>query len=283
MRSFARNVRVYGYPMPQIREGERFNRRKPIHERFGGSQYSGIALSNKGYVLAFTSPAGNDHGYVDGWSDDGLRYFYAGQGQIGDQTFDRSENNGRVNSGLRDHDSQGRQLVLFQGLKGRQYECMGEFVHLSHSMVDGYGTDGEPRKVIRFELLHVQGKGDEPEAEQLHVARILGYEGRIAYQVHRRRERDRTLAARARALHGSRPCSVCGVDFAELYGMPQGFGLDVHHIHPLSMRSSHDNTPTSLDDLIVLCCICHRALHRPNENGIFMTVDELRRNVSGPT
>ena len=56
---------------PEIKVGERFHLRAPIHARFGGAQYSGISPSKLGYVLAFTSPVGNDHGYVDGWSASG--------------------------------------------------------------------------------------------------------------------------------------------------------------------------------------------------------------------
>jgi|GEM_PF-3157638 len=149
----------------RIQAGERFHLRAPIHERFGGAKYAGISPSKKGFVLAFTSPVGNDHGYVDGWAEDRSLFFYAGQGQTGDQTLDRKQSNGRNNDALLRHQESGRRLVVFQGLPDRVYECMGEFRCEGHTMVDGVGTDGEPRKVIRFELRPIPASGD-PEADQ---------------------------------------------------------------------------------------------------------------------
>lgn len=60
--------------------------RKLLQEEHGGRTQGGIGPSNKSpNVFVFSDPvAGEQHGYFDGWRDDGC-FHYTGEGQRGDQ------------------------------------------------------------------------------------------------------------------------------------------------------------------------------------------------------
>jgi hypothetical protein len=112
----------------------------------------------------------------------------------------------------------------------------------------------------------------EDEAEQKIVERyseekllrdIFAYEGKLVHRLHAARERNRTLRNQKirsfQEQHGELFCEVCGFSFLEKYG-DLGFGLiEVHHLQPLS--SLAEETPTRLDDLLLVCSNCHMVIH----------------------
>lgn len=64
--------------------GKIYNRRSDIHGVYKGQQYGGIATpANHPYVFIFTSDAGEEFGYSDGFGPDGT-FRYTGEGQEGD-------------------------------------------------------------------------------------------------------------------------------------------------------------------------------------------------------
>ena len=72
-------------------------------------------------------------------------------------------------------------------------------------------------------------------------------------------------------------CSVCGIDFAEVYGKVGDGFIHVHHIVPLS-SIGEDYVVNPIKDLIPVCPNCHAMLHRL-ENGTTLTVEELRERL----
>jgi 5-methylcytosine-specific restriction enzyme A len=63
--------------------------RSSIHDELGGQRQYGISTPHKfNVVLLFTGLSGKEHGYHDGWRDDGV-FLYSGEGQTGDMTFTR--------------------------------------------------------------------------------------------------------------------------------------------------------------------------------------------------
>jgi len=87
-------------------------RRREVHSLVGGgSRQNGIApVAGSPEILVFTDPAsGADHGYdrFEGLREDGT-YAYTGEGQNGDQTFQRG------NRALRDAQAEGRTIRLFR-------------------------------------------------------------------------------------------------------------------------------------------------------------------------
>jgi 5-methylcytosine-specific restriction enzyme A len=124
----------------------------------------------------------------------------------------------------------------------------------------------EPERLRRVAAAIANGVGspdaeiqDAPDEEEEEFA-----EGRVAFRLHRARERNPKLAAmkkrQALALHGRLACAVCGFDFAERYG-PRGEGfIECHHTIAVS-DPTHTGT-TRLEDVALVCSNCHRIIHR---------------------
>ena len=106
---------------------------------------------------------------------------------------------------------------------------------------------------------------DEGTTTSTETDEECGYpEGAEAYKQHRSRERNRTLAARAKATRlaerGALDCDACGFDFLAVYGeLGRGF-IEAHHIEPLSERPVP--RATRIEELALVCANCHRMLHR---------------------
>jgi hypothetical protein len=131
--------------------------RTVLHDEFGGRRQGGISPSRETpNVFLFSDPqTGRQHGYVDGWKDDGL-FHYTGEGQHGDQEMKSG------NAAIRDHFRQGRALRLFLGSGGRvtydgRFELDKERPFYS---TDAPETDNGPiRSVIVFRLKPIDAAG----------------------------------------------------------------------------------------------------------------------------
>ncbi len=100
-------------------------------------------------------------------------------------------------------------------------------------------------------------------------------EGAELYRLHRQRERDATLAVRAKQKRlsqvGYLSCDVCEFDFEKAYGdLGAGF-IEMHHTIPVSQLTG--NARTRITDLALVCSNCHRMLHRGPR---LLSIDELR-------
>jgi hypothetical protein len=100
-------------------------------------------------------------------------------------------------------------------------------------------------------------------------------EGREIMELHRRRERDPSIARRkklaALKINGRLACEVCDFDFSQSYGaLGEGF-IEAHHTVPL--RDLARMTRTSARDLSLVCSNCHRMLHRGSR---WVTISELK-------
>ena len=85
-------------------------------------------------------------------------------------------------------------------------------------------------------------------------------EGKLKIVTLSTKERNRALRTLALALRGDR-CEICGFDFAKEYGEFAKYCLEVHHLKLLSSAGKRGLT-TTVDDVIVVCPNCHRALHQ---------------------
>jgi hypothetical protein len=124
--------------------------RETLKERYGGRLQGRIGPSTRSpNVLLFSdSPAGEPHGYFDGWRADGC-FHYSGEGQRGDQQMKSG------NAAIRDHARAGRALRLFLGTKGRVgYEGEFElaFDRPFYTTDAPEAGDGPIRSVIVFRL-----------------------------------------------------------------------------------------------------------------------------------
>jgi 5-methylcytosine-specific restriction protein A len=128
--------------------GRIYNRRKDIHEPFGGQQQGGISTPTRCHcVFLFTSPSGTQHGYQDGWNEDGV-FLYTGEGQSGNMEFTKG------NLAIRDHAANGRDLHLFESQgKGEGYRYLGMFDCVGWEYRHVPDTNGMDRRAIVFHLL----------------------------------------------------------------------------------------------------------------------------------
>lgn len=100
-------------------------------------------------------------------------------------------------------------------------------------------------------------------------------EGRIAYRLHRTRERSSVVVVKrkqaALKATGKLECEACDFDFSSKYG-ERGTGfIEAHHTKPVNEMIAGDVTRP--EDLALLCANCHRMIHsiRP-----WLSIDELR-------
>lgn len=101
-------------------------------------------------------------------------------------------------------------------------------------------------------------------------------EGRPIWKLHKSRERNSKLTREKKDKilmeTGKLECEVCKTDFEKLYGSI-GYGFaECHHVNPLSLRDS--NEETTLDELAILCANCHRMIHRQQP---WISVEELKK------
>jgi 5-methylcytosine-specific restriction protein A len=111
--------------------GKLYHRRSEVHGILRGQRRGGIATPQGPFVLLFTGESGRAHGYVDGWSTDGL-YRYFGEGRKGDMKLIRG------NKAVAEHVQRGKSLLLFHTEKKGHVRYMGEFV------CSGYQTERAP-------------------------------------------------------------------------------------------------------------------------------------------
>jgi hypothetical protein len=102
--------------------GKIYNRRKDIHDIFGGQRQGGISTPAKApFIFLFTGNSGQQYGYQDGWGTDNV-FLYTGEGRIGDMQFRAG------NKAIRDHGRDGKDLLVFEALgKGDGYRFLGQF------------------------------------------------------------------------------------------------------------------------------------------------------------
>jgi hypothetical protein len=103
-----------------LQPGERI-RRKDLHLKYGGIPQGGMSPSRiSPNIFLFTdAEAGPQHGYRDGWNEDGL-FHYTGMGQHGNQRMIMG------NRALLNHKRERRAVRLFQGSRG-VVTYVGEF------------------------------------------------------------------------------------------------------------------------------------------------------------
>ena len=78
---------------------------------------------------------------------------------------------------------------------------------------------------------------------------------------HKRIERNRKLAEKAKKIHGY-ACQACNFSFEERYGELGTGYIEAHHLTPLHKPKGQKITLNSKTDFAVLCSNCHRMIHK---------------------
>jgi 5-methylcytosine-specific restriction protein A len=249
---------------PRFDVGRVYDRRRDIHGRFGGQQQGGISTPTRyPCVFLFTGPSGEQHGYRDGWDDNGV-FLYTGEGQSGDMSFTRG------NLAIHDHAAAGRDLHLFESLgKGEGYRYHGVFDCVGSEYRRGPDTTGRDRQVIVFHLLpEVAPVGDAvptiaPSAPSMSIdeLRRRAFEAVTPPGEQHPREARRTYYERSAAVRDyvlARAAGVCeacrtAAPFMRSDGTPY---LEPHHT-----RRVADSGPDHPRWVGATCPNCHREVH----------------------
>jgi 5-methylcytosine-specific restriction enzyme A len=122
-------------------------RRSELHNKYGGQRQGGISTpARHRIILLFASEQGEQHGYKDGWTEDGT-YLYTGEGQIGDMEFKRG------NRAIRDHVQDRKDLHVFEYTGAGGYRYVGPMVCAGYEWRELLDTQGNLRRGIVFELV----------------------------------------------------------------------------------------------------------------------------------
>ncbi|MBU6418248.1 MAG: DUF3578 domain-containing protein [Proteobacteria bacterium] len=96
-------------------------------------------------------------------------------------------------------------------------------------------------------------EGDEPSE--------MTYEDATRFRMHKRIERNASLAKSVKKLHGY-ICQVCDIDFEIIYGEIGKEYIEAHHLKPLASLKGKRVAMDPAKDFAVLCANCHRMIHR---------------------
>lgn len=133
----------------RIKIGEEI-KRTDLHDTYGGRRQGGISPSTvTKNIMIFTSPAGEEYGYLDGWQGD--VFTYTGEGQEGDQQLKQG------NKAILEHKTSKRTIRLFKGARG-VVQYVGAFDldnEDPYYTTDAPDINDEMRKVFIFRLISV--------------------------------------------------------------------------------------------------------------------------------
>lgn len=128
--------------------------RRDIHAKLGGQAQGGISTpAQHPAVLVFTGSQGEQYGYSDGWTEDGV-FMYTGEGQRGDMVFSHG------NKAMRDHVDEGEELHLFEYVDRGIVRYMGQMVYVGYEVREAPDVDQNLRDAIVFELLPLEAFRD---------------------------------------------------------------------------------------------------------------------------
>jgi 5-methylcytosine-specific restriction protein A len=260
-------------------------RRSDLHNQYGGQRQGGISTPSRyPIILLFTGESGEQHGYTDDWSADGL-FLYTGEGQQGDMAFIRG------NAAIRNHIDNGKDLHLFAQVKKGFVRYLGQMVCTGSHTKAGSDTTGHLRQMIIFELTPLSAF-EEPTPSETALPPLPVLDTSLSLDDLRNKAlvdaaptrspmerqtfyRQRSQWIRLYALRRANgQCEGCGTaaPFMTPDGQPY---LEVHHIRRLS-----DGGPDHPQWVIAICPNCHRRAHYADDaaryNGYLSQVAQER-------
>lgn len=108
-------------------------------------------------------------------------------------------------------------------------------------------------------------------------------EGKIAFVLHKKRERNPKLIRDAKRLflanYGRLYCEACEFDFVEYYGERGTDFIEGHHKKLIS--EMNEGEKTKVEDIAMLCSNCHRMIHRKPLINVETLREIIRRKKRG--
>jgi 5-methylcytosine-specific restriction enzyme A len=242
-----------------------YNRRRHIHEKYGGQQQGGICTpANSPFIFLFTGESGEQYGYKDGPDEDGV-FLYTGEGQVGPMQFVRG------NKAIRDHEANGKDLLIFQALgNNKGYRFLGNYSCANYEFREAPDRDGTIRRVIVFHLVNsaLEFTEQNESTQNNNLIRLSleqlkeraykasnaneGVAGKEAKTTYRRRSQAVKDYVFARA-KGICECCKLPAPFKKKDGSDY---LEPHHIRRVS-----DCGPDHPRWVGAVCPNCHRQIH----------------------
>lgn len=256
-------------------QGRRY-RRRSLHANYGGQRQGGISTPRDyPIVLIFTGQTGQQYGYDDTWTDEGI-FEYTGEGQRGDMRIAKG------NSAILRHAENGKDLHLFEAAGRAFVRYIGQMVCTGFETRSAPDVDGHPREAIVFHLVPIEATGSPPASVSrnstpadlgllwtMQMGELRTRATGEARSAVGRRQATRTTFERSEAIRvyvlrrADRFCEACGsrAPFTRVDGRPY---LEPHHIRRLS-----DGGPDDPAWVAGVCPNCHRRAHHGEDGPEF--------------
>jgi len=256
-------------------------RRSHLHDQYGGQRQGGISTpADQPFIFLFTSDAGEQFGYSDGWDEDGV-FVYTGEGQRGDMEFVRG------NLAIRQHIDNGKDLFIFSQAHRAHVRFVSQMVCVGHHTQIGADMDGDSRQVIVFELVPLEELAvpAQPELfsdtlDPMSLEELRRRALATATEGNDPVERRNLVHFRSRAIkryvetRANGQCEGCGASapFNTKAGRPY---IETHHIWRLS-----DGGPDHPLWVAGVCPNCHRRAHYSSDGTEYnQHLAEIVRNL----
>lgn len=248
--------------------GKEYKRKEDIHGLYGGQSQGGISTPKEyPVVFIFTSDAGEQHGYIDEYREDGL-FWYTGEGQVGDMKMVSG------NKAILEHAQNGKNIHVFEYTRKAYVRYIGSAECLGFHEEDRPDREGNNRRAFVFHL-DIDSAGNEniisePKAtyssknpKQLKNKSLKELREAAISQsprTSRPKEKQETAYYRSQALklyviaRSQGVCEGCGENAP--FNTKSGPYLECHHVHRLA-----DGGPDHPQNVVALCPNCHRHAH----------------------
>ena len=245
--------------------GKIYNRRSDIHGVYKGQQYGGIATpAQHPYVFIFTSDAGEEFGYSDGFGPDGT-FRYTGEGQEGDMQMVKG------NLAILEHQKNNKEILLFESTTTGFVRFVGVCNYIEHHVEQRADKNGQLRDAFIFHLdvlpqsrlsnarsernsyltKPTKGKSLKQLRDIATSVTPSGVDTKEQVSHVRYRSEAIKLYAKKRA---NGKCEGC--DAESPFETKSGPYLEVHHLTRLA-----DGGADCPENVIALCPTCHRRAH----------------------
>lgn len=269
--------------------GQIYNRRNDIHGKYKGQQYGGIATpADHPYIFIFTSDAGAEYGYHDGYGGDDT-FWYTGEGQTGNMEMIKG------NLAIRDHAKNNKEILLFESEETGFVRFVGKCEYIGNHREQRPDKNNDLRSAIIFHL-NIKQANNPHNISDPSVAYDNALQPKKSLPLNKLRElcvasyndsktesiqsiQKRSLATKYYALkRASQSCEGCRSEAP--FNTKKGPYLEVHHLYRLA-----DGGPDLPENVIALCPNCHRRVHYSSDakeynHKLINIVTKLERNVA---
>ncbi|MDB4793218.1 HNH endonuclease [bacterium] len=256
--------------------GKEYKRNTDIHGQFGGQGQGGISTpKNHPLIFAFTSDAGEQHGYRDEYRKDGV-FWYTGEGQVGDMKMASG------NKAILEHSQNNKAIHLFEYTRKAYVRYVGTAECLGYHEETRPDREGNDRNAFVFHLdinsVLTTNESPEPKAlletkdpkglrkksiQDLRIAALIQKPKSASVKEKRELAYYRSQALKLYVLARCKGiCEGCGDEAP--FQTRNGPYLECHHVYRLA-----DGGPDHPKNVIALCPNCHRRAHYSQDAIIF--------------